>query len=301
MTRLAVLVLACGACNQAFGLEPTISVDATVIDDDMDDDGVVDLADTCRQTPNHDQYDSDQDGLGDAGDNCPLVSNPSQLNEGDSDAVGDECDPRPLTSEDCLILVDSMKGNFAANWQVISDAADVPDVKVTETGVILTPHADLPVGILARNGASLFSGHYNVQARGTFDSTVTGAFVLAIADSTDITHYVGCGLERQADMVLGMKALDAGTGYNGAAPFQNVEIRKNFVFRSVIKRSTVTSTVGMNCRVDWGIAVATSFLGIAFDLPPADGGVLAFRSPATVTAVAFYELHPEGCPTPLLR
>ncbi|WP_224784601.1 thrombospondin type 3 repeat-containing protein [Marinihelvus fidelis] len=71
---------------------------------DNDDDGIYNLDDNCRDTPNPDQQDNDGDGAGnacdddddgdgvnDTDDNCPLASNPDQA-DADGDGMGDLCD-----------------------------------------------------------------------------------------------------------------------------------------------------------------------------------------------------------------
>jgi len=58
---------------------------------DTDQDGVGDVCDNCRATPNPNQADGDQDGIGDVCDNCATTPNSDQL-DGDQDGVGDACD-----------------------------------------------------------------------------------------------------------------------------------------------------------------------------------------------------------------
>jgi hypothetical protein len=57
---------------------------------DTDGDGVCDPVDNCVLKPNPTQLDTDGDGLGDACDNCPLVPNPLQQ-DFDNNGVGDAC------------------------------------------------------------------------------------------------------------------------------------------------------------------------------------------------------------------
>jgi len=80
------------ACNAAFGLDPTISVDAAFID--FDRDGVTDSSDNCATVANADQLDGDGDGFGDACDTCPTVASVSTHDE-DEDGLGDACDLCP--------------------------------------------------------------------------------------------------------------------------------------------------------------------------------------------------------------
>jgi hypothetical protein len=59
---------------------------------DSDGDGVPDIRDNCRTTPNPGQADQDGDVVGDACDNCIQVPNPGQ-EDSDGDGIGDACIP----------------------------------------------------------------------------------------------------------------------------------------------------------------------------------------------------------------
>lgn len=79
-----------------------------VCDDDIDNDGILNIDDNCVYIPNPDQSDlPDQDGLGDAcdddwdddgvlnvDDNCPIIPNADQTDT-DGDTIGDACDDTP--------------------------------------------------------------------------------------------------------------------------------------------------------------------------------------------------------------
>ncbi|XP_023316800.1 cartilage oligomeric matrix protein isoform X1 [Trichogramma pretiosum] len=60
-------------------------------DDDIDNDGILNMNDNCPKVFNDDQMDFDHDGIGDVCDNCPRISNADQRDE-DGDKVGDVCD-----------------------------------------------------------------------------------------------------------------------------------------------------------------------------------------------------------------
>jgi len=82
-----VIALLAG-CNQAFGLDPTLSIDAG---GDFDHDGIFDVTDNCPTIANSDQANGDGDAFGDACDTCPTTPSASNHDE-DGDFVGDACD-----------------------------------------------------------------------------------------------------------------------------------------------------------------------------------------------------------------
>ena len=61
-------------------------------DDDLDDDGIVNLLDNCPTVPNRDQADEDKDTVGDVCDNCLVVLNSNQRDT-NIDGFGNICDP----------------------------------------------------------------------------------------------------------------------------------------------------------------------------------------------------------------
>lgn len=106
--------------------ESAIATTATVVDEDLDDDGFNDDVDNCPDDPNPDQADADGDGVGaicdsndtpgeggaagevegndtdsdgvpDDSDNCPETSNEDQ-DDADGDGVGNACDNCPYAS-----------------------------------------------------------------------------------------------------------------------------------------------------------------------------------------------------------
>jgi len=62
---------------------------------DSDGDGVRNLCDNCRFSPNPTQTDSDSDTVGNACDNCVTVANTSQA---DTDTIGNACDNCPANA-----------------------------------------------------------------------------------------------------------------------------------------------------------------------------------------------------------
>ncbi len=58
---------------------------------DIDEDGIPDEKDNCKNIPNKDQSDRDNDGSGDKCDNCPDIPNPAQA-DADLNGIGNACD-----------------------------------------------------------------------------------------------------------------------------------------------------------------------------------------------------------------
>src|SRR5262245_9859314 len=112
------------ACNAVYGLRETELIDSATAPD-IDNDGVADATDNCPLVANPSQHDEDDDLIGDACDNCPIVSNPGQADIGDGDGVGDDCDPHPGRSGDCLILFDTFvdPSMFSSHWRLTADSS----------------------------------------------------------------------------------------------------------------------------------------------------------------------------------
>jgi hypothetical protein len=126
-------VLAIGACNGRFGLDPVGSEP-----DDLDKDGIA--YDNCRETGNADQADADGDGLGDACDPCPLADT-QIFADVDRDKVDDGCDPCLLgrqhdedgdglfdACDNCPIVANPDQANLDADG-----VGDVCEVNLTST------------------------------------------------------------------------------------------------------------------------------------------------------------------------
>jgi hypothetical protein len=148
VTRWLVCLLC--ACNQAYGLDGTRSVDP---DKDRDHDGIEDGDDNCPDLANNDQDDRDHDDIGDACDhcdacapceravnhdedgdqiddgcdNCPALSNPRQENL-DGDDAGDVCDVDNAVAHhrvffDGFATLSEAWLQGGAAWKIVDDSA----------------------------------------------------------------------------------------------------------------------------------------------------------------------------------
>ena len=72
---------------------PTVNTPLTVIEGDIDNDGVPDELDNCPETPNSNQRDKDKDGVGDACDPCNNNQNKGSCDDGDPCTENDQFDP----------------------------------------------------------------------------------------------------------------------------------------------------------------------------------------------------------------
>lgn len=94
----------------------------TLVEADLDGDGIDNTQDNCLADPNHDQADTDGDGEGDACDdtpngtadddsdgvvnlvdNCPADYNPDQA-DADGDGIGDACGPGAITAVNTITV-----------------------------------------------------------------------------------------------------------------------------------------------------------------------------------------------------
>src|SRR3954454_13194004 len=132
MSRLGMVITIALLCSCGrFGFDEVNVVapnDADVFDAprgmpgvDTDGDAVFDDTDNCIALKNVDQHDEDRDGYGDLCDNCPSVANTSQAAAGDSDSVGDACDPRPTQPGDSIVYFEPFnRATLGSDWNVIS-------------------------------------------------------------------------------------------------------------------------------------------------------------------------------------
>lgn len=293
----------CG-CNAVYGLQTT-----NLAPDDRDHDGIADLDDNCRDTPNPDQADEDQDGVGDACDNCPLVVNPDQSLDYDHDGIGDACDPHPADAGDCLVLFESFNDpvTFATSWQVrTSDAT--PDVVPEHGDVVVTPApgsngiALVPTSLGSRSLAQLYDvqisaqiavapGQDGISAVSSFTTpdTAAGYYCTLYHDSTGTELYYARTGQFEAST-------------SGAGTLSSTPISQALLLRLVT--TTPQRAPTLQCRIDYGDAVASATLysAVTMETGGAPGVIVQAPAPATIEAIAIYELAPAtACVPPIVR
>jgi len=80
---------------------------------DVDGDGIVNASDNCPALANPSQHDEDSDAVGDLCDPCPV----SPVNtDTDGDGVGNDCDPRPGLAGDTFVLFEPFAQGLPAGW-----------------------------------------------------------------------------------------------------------------------------------------------------------------------------------------
>jgi hypothetical protein len=176
VNRWWLVAIATTGCNQVFGLQTTIAIDA---DNDLDHDGIPNDKDNCPTVANPLQEDSDGDGFGDACDLCPSTASRTNHDE-DGDGIGDVCDDCPALANFQLdadgdgigdacdepsgvsqrLLFDSFETIDPAIWS----AADA--VTWTSNGDAAAPSMPpAPTTGLAAQGLSASSANWSISAR----------------------------------------------------------------------------------------------------------------------------------------
>lgn len=128
-----------GPCMVQPGVDAATDGTPDVLDAfvDSDSDGIADSVDNCPMTPNTDQANEDGDKFGDVCDKCPIVNTGNVDPDGDSDGVGDGCDPNKTIPGEQIVVFEGFNGTsmpagstgFNGQWQFTNGQA-----KVNSTG-----------------------------------------------------------------------------------------------------------------------------------------------------------------------
>lgn len=297
---VALSMLATG-CTQIFSIEKTEVIDAFVVEPppDQDVDGIEDVADNCPAAPNPDQADEDLDAIGDACDNCPNIENTAQAESADDDSIGDDCDPRPRTGSDCLILFDSLNDSagFNTRWQLTgSGLSDAHDSKVTlksttDATWTLTAAAGIPLG-----------DTYDVIVHGkaTLDEDLAIAYAGSNLNATNGWGYQ-CGVQYRTGPPDAHHLVFL-SGYTATpsvvfTPFTLDPVGKELLLRMIRREPGPTPDL---CIVTFGASPQTLGVNTA---PVMDGGAPGFRLHAAsvdISSIALYERRAGGCPPPVM-
>lgn len=287
--RWLVAVALCAGCNSIFGIQKTNLQDAYIPDiqlpdaPDGDMDGIPNAEDNCPMMANKDQADYDGDGAGDVCDTCPHIAN-NQADDFDGDLVGDDCDPHPTTTGDCLLRFDSFDSQAAlANWTIVSDPADTPDLQVIAPHqLVITPHPPYLTALEANGivGADALGiiGHQNPNGLGSFNFPLVASSI----DRADVKNGLDCWLFSSSVRaeIDASKYLDI--------PLNGEPIRDRYALLGTF--DVASGAVNITCRVDWGLAHA---LGSYSNSDPGYTGgaaIVAQQMPTNIEAVAVYGL-----------
>jgi hypothetical protein len=298
--RLALL-LSLAACNQVFGVERTMRIDAFV-EVDNDNDGVPDIADNCVGVYNPTQSDKDHDGVGDACDNCPLVANASQADV-DHDMIGDACDPEPEVGNDCLLLFDSFHDlpTFDQHWAIISEPGGTPDVQPMVDKVILHSADKFDIGIASKDLSSL---PFAVLALAQVPQLSDGGIAIASNAPPDLASGFVCAVDfRSATLAMfpdgAIQAAPAGAT-PVEAPLSSAHVDPELLVRLYYHALASLSGATLRCRVDYGVAIGLA--EATLNTIPSSGapGVVVRNATAEVDGIAIYGTG-NPCPAPIIR
>ncbi len=293
-----LVALALAGCNQVLGLERTTERDAAIVPDalDTDNDGKPDILDNCPDDANPMQSDVDRDGKGDVCDNCPLIANPGQEDVGDLDGIGDRCDPNPHgTTKDCLLLFDAFSdaGAFSTHWSVTPD----PGLVTATAGRVTIAATPSRVAVYSKD---VTAGVNSVQLLAVKEDFEVGEAGIAAAGDTSLKAGYMCRVV-SGNLVVTLFAEIA------TVQVQSNALTTNPVNTDLALRLDIPSTGALGdilqCRADYGIAVATERAQTGLNFPKDTGmGFFASEMPVEVHAIALYGLKGIGaCPPPIIH
>ncbi len=286
-------------CTAVFDIEPTDL--AAEPSPDPDGDGTDDIVDNCPGVANASQADEDGDGVGDACDSCPLIANTEQADDADGDGAGDVCDPHPEMAGDCLVVFDSFSSAaaFASHWAVRNGSSSVAmpgdgSVRIDPAGgtVLLAPLDD---------GGQGYAGVFDVQVAGhvTPPDVDTGAGAVSNETTSTASGYSCILRGPYPTETLPTYSLSDGTSL-GYRTLVSPPFATSFLVRIVT--SAEDGSPDLACRLDFGLAVATSQLGTApATLTDGEPGIRVEVAPAEITGFALYRFAPGAACSEAVR
>lgn len=280
------MVLVLVGCNGVFGLEPT-----ALFDDDLDNDGVVDGVDNCPAVANPDQADEDGDTVGNACDNCPNVANRLQQDDGDSDGIGDDCDPHPVTTGDCLVTFDSFDdvAGFDTYWMVVGPSA--PNVTPMPGTVVVVAEPTKNLGLVRRDLVDPVSEIVS----GRTGKLEPGSVLRAISNADTLTTGSHCAMRITSGGASSFEVKTPTSVTTGSIGYEPVI--DTFSIRMV---NTGAASDSVRCRGEIGISLATFDLAMGTAALPGTAGVLVNTVSANIDSIAQYRVA-ETCPEAVMR
>jgi hypothetical protein len=312
--RSLAWLLAITACNAAFDIDKT-ELEPTVTLPDGDQDGVPDADDNCPAVANGTQADEDRDTIGDACDNCPLIANTEQERNGDDDPLGDLCDPHPVTSGDCPILVETFEdpASLAQNWTLYSYVTGAsPSTPAADAHADVVPHgvhlvAGEPmaeIALLVRDlGGTDPHQMFDAQLVGTATFT-SGALYVGTNLRDDRVGETGafCGIRVSATRPTESLRFYGTTSSNGTTGRLDVDHINGTTYIRMASVD-VDGNPLIACRLDYG--VSTGFLSLMMLTGVLNAGVpgaVVDSEEATIDAIELTHFQPGvPCPAVLLR
>lgn len=98
-------------------IDGAVDIDAAIDGppSDPDGDGIIGANDNCPTIANASQHNEDSDALGDVCDPCPVSTTNT---DADGDGIGNDCDPRPNMPGDTLVLFEPFATTIPAAWNI---------------------------------------------------------------------------------------------------------------------------------------------------------------------------------------